>query len=144
MNSFLTLKIIREDRRVANDQDQERGHERIKQMITTLIINEAMELLIPLLFMVSYTIAYYGPNAKNLGNFGIDYWQYEPIEDIWDYFNAALQMAFVDTLSIVLTVSVVRRFTKIDVVKEVKRVAMNFGSTAAIYLPLIMNTVRIF
>ena len=144
MNSFLTLKIIREERRVADDQDEERSHKMMEQMITTLIINEAMELLIPLLFMVSYTIAFYGPNAKNLGNFGIDYWQYEPIEDIWAYFNAALQMACVDTLSIVLTVVVVWKFTRINIRKEVKRVTKKFGSTAAIYLPLIMNTVRKF
>ena len=144
MNSFLTLKIIREERRVADDQDEERSHKMMEQMITTLIINEVMELLIPLLFMVSYTIAYYGPNAKNLGNFGIDYWQYEPIEDIWAYFNAALQMACVDTLSMVLTMVIVWKFTRINIGKEVKRVAKKFGSTAAIYLPLIMNTVRKF
>ena len=116
----------------------------MKQIITTLIINEAMEFLVPLLFMMAFSIAYYGPNAANLGKIGIDYWQYEKVNDILDYFWGAIQMAAFDCLVIVLTFLVLWKLTKIDVGETVKEVTKEFGFTAAIYLPMIVITVKIY
>ena len=97
----------------------------MKQIITKLIINEAMELLVPLLFMMAFSI---GPNAANLGKIGIDYWQYEKVNDILDYFWGAIQMAAFDCLVIVLTFLVLWKLTKIDVGETVKEVTKNFVS----------------
>ena len=115
-----------------------------KQVITTLIINEAMEVLVPLLFMMAFSIAYYGPNAANLGKIGIDYWKYEKVNDILDYSKGAIQMASFECLVIVLTFLVLWKLTKIDIGETVKGLTKEFGFTAAIYLSMIVITVILF
>ena len=84
MNSMLTLKTIRAYKRVnPGEIESERFIEMADQLITTLIINESMELLVPIMYMISLAIAFCGPNAGNLGNIGNSYWYFQQIDDIW-------------------------------------------------------------
>ena len=50
-------------------------------MIQDLALSELIEFITPLAFMVAFIFAYYGPNAKLIGQIAITIWQYEAIED---------------------------------------------------------------
>ena len=104
INSLLVLKALKEKRAVVSmDHDALINRRPMGQTLTILIINEATEFLVPLLYTMAFAIAYIGPNAANLGNIGIDYWRYEIIDDLLAYFNGAILMTIVDAMVLALT-----------------------------------------
>ena len=52
------------------------------ELLQDLAINEIVEVIVPLTYLLIFLSAYYGPNAKLIGNIQNDYWQYEKIENI--------------------------------------------------------------
>ena len=46
------------------------------------ILNEIVEVMAPVVFISSYTIAYHGPNKDILGNVGCKIWNYQKVEDL--------------------------------------------------------------
>ena len=52
------------------------------ELLQGLVINEMIELVLPLAYSICLLAAYFGPNAEKIGNIGSDYWQYSSIEDI--------------------------------------------------------------
>ena len=145
VNLMYTWKAIKEYKRVATmELDLARNQDMSDELLTTLIINETMELVVPLIYMAAFAVAYYGPNAANLGNVGASYWHFEQIDDIWAYFIGALQMALADFLQSVASFLLVWKFTKIKVMKKYIEVANKFGLLAVIYLPMVINAVITF
>ena len=143
MNLVLTWKTIKEHKRVGiMDIISGRTHDMTDQFLTNLIINETMELLVPLMYVASVAIAFYGPNSANLGNIGLSYWHFERIDDIWVYLSGALEMAFADFCQSIVSLFLVWKFTRINVFDKCKEVGKKFGITAAIFLPAILNKVR--
>ena len=51
-------------------------------LIQDLAINELVEFHAPLSFILVIATAFYGPNAKILGNIGNSYWTYTAIENV--------------------------------------------------------------
>ena len=43
---------------------------------------EALEILLPVLYCIIFTLSYYGPNAEIIGNVKADRWQYNKVDDI--------------------------------------------------------------
>ena len=51
-----------------------------------LVLAELCEGLTPLAYAISFSMAYYGPNAELLGNIKSDYWHYEAVQDVsWTF-----------------------------------------------------------
>ena len=47
-----------------------------------LVLTERIETVIPLLFISTFLMAFYGPNAELIGNVKLTLWQYEAVTDI--------------------------------------------------------------
>ena len=47
-----------------------------------LALREFLEILVPTVYLCSFVIAYYGPNAHLIGNVKNDYWQFERVTDL--------------------------------------------------------------
>ena len=149
VNLMLTWKTIKASKRLVTmepDFARQSGdsQDMSEQLLTTLIINESMELLAPLAYMAAFAVAYYGPNAKNLGNVGNSYWHFERIDDMWAYFIGALQMALADFLQSVTSFLLIWKLTKINVWEKYRDVAKKFGILAAIFVPYVVNAVTTF
>ena len=56
--------------------------EKIFKLLQELIINEIVEFIAPLNYLICLLICYFGPTADLIGNIGNDYWQYIPIDDL--------------------------------------------------------------
>ena len=52
-----------------------------KEVIAELVLNETIEILVPLAFIVSYATAFYGPNYDKLGSVGCNYWTFQKVEN---------------------------------------------------------------
>ena len=107
MNLYICIKVIKLHGQVTNnDHEEENLLLRKDELLMKLIINEITELLVPIIFIISFMFAYYGPNAAIIGNVQNDYWQYHRIEDPFSYISGILIMTVIDfsgaTISLIL------------------------------------------
>ena len=52
------------------------------ELLQELVINDMIELFLPLAYLASLLIAYFGPNSELIGHVGSKYWHYNPIDDL--------------------------------------------------------------
>ena len=72
-------------------------------LLMKLILIELLEVLVPVSYVTTVLLAYFGPNAEILGNIGNDYWQYKSIHDIWKLVQVVLVMFLIDSCSALIS-----------------------------------------
>ena len=70
--------------------------------LTKLVLTEIIEILVPLSYLTTMLLAYYGPNAEILGNIKFGCWQFQQIEDIGKVLIAVMTMFIIDSSSAVI------------------------------------------
>ena len=70
-----------------------------RNIVVELVLNETIEVFVPITFMLSYLIVYYGPNYGVIGNVGFDYWTFKKIEDVKGFLTPVALMALADCAS---------------------------------------------
>ena len=93
---------------------------------------EVVDILIPLLYGLTFAAAYYGPNASILGNVKNSYWRYEEATDVPAKFIKLLQMLSVDICSLVVTGFAFWTFCKINYLQEICKVLNKYWFIIAI------------
>ena len=86
--------------------------------LSKLILTELMEVILPLAYIVTVVVAYYGPNAEILGNIGNNYWQYSSIDDLRELILSVLLMAIVDFFSALIVGYWLWKVCSIDFLRE--------------------------
>ena len=145
LNIILCINIIRLHRKIA-DANNELLNVRNKtksEMIGELILNETVEFVVPMLFMITFAIAFYGPNATIIGNVRNDYWQYQKVDDIKQYLTGAFKMTLIDALSGVMSLILLRVFCNLNGLNLYINVFRKYGLLLAFNITLAMNRVRI-
>lgn len=51
-------------------------------MLIELVLNESVELVVPIAYILCFIIAYFGPNAEIIGTVKSEYWHHVPVEDV--------------------------------------------------------------
>ena len=67
--------------------------------LTKLVLTEIIEIIVPLSYLITMLLAYYGPNAEILGNIQFGCWQFQKIEDIGKVAVAVMIMFLIDSSS---------------------------------------------
>ena len=70
--------------------------------LTKLVLTEMIEILVPLSYLMTMLLAYYGPNAELLGNIQNDCWQFQKIKDIREVSIAVIAMFLIDSSSAII------------------------------------------
>ena len=70
--------------------------------LTKLVLTEIIEILVPLSYLITMMLAYYGPNAEILGNIQFGCWQFRKIEDIGEVVIAIMTMFLIDSSSVLI------------------------------------------
>ena len=68
-----TKKVLHEIGKLKSKKEEE---------VQMLVVCEMMEILVHLVYLSNFVIAYYGPNANFLGNIRNRYWQYIAVKDV--------------------------------------------------------------
>ena len=114
-NLYLCFQVIRLHGKDINDINQEEQLLlRKEELLMKLIVNEITELLTPIIFLITFIMAYIGPNATIIGNVQNNYWQYHKIEDPLSYVCGILLMTAIDFLSAGISLSLVWGFYEIN------------------------------
>lgn len=69
----------------------------------SLILNRAMELVLPVSYLACFLAAFHGPNSGVLGNVGNSYWHYKAVEDIWEASYGIVLFVFVDFVAMIVS-----------------------------------------
>ena len=115
----LCMKIIQLDRKTYCINNARNGSIKLKQdTLTELILNEYVEVMLPIAYIGTFSLAYYGPNKNVLGNVGIAIWHYNKVENVYDFLMPVVEMALIDSGCAILTGVLLWRFCSINVFKE--------------------------
>ena len=135
LNLVTVFKIIRSQRKVGLSEEQNAKERMYRELETKeLILGEAIECIVPMIFMGGFSIAFYGPNYDKLGNVGFDYFQYTKVTDILDYLNGALYMTSIDVTCSIITILLLWFGAGINMVKESVEVAKKYGKITSWFL----------
>ena len=97
-----------------------------QENLEELIMTERIESVIPFTYLLTFLMAYYGPNAEILGNIKLTIWQYQSVADIEDYIKNLLKLLVIDFLSFATNGILLWITCKINVFKVLKKVQAQF------------------
>ena len=140
----LCFKAIRLDKKVSgliSDTSKEQNLK--KDIMTELILNEFLEVVVPIAFMVTFSIAYHGPNKDILGGVGCTIWHYKRVDDLYAFLMPVVEMALIDAGSVVLAGVALWWFCRINICKEYCMVVRKYWIYLALWGGTIIGMVSI-
>ena len=97
VNIIHVVNIIRLYRKIVPDDLQyENKFSVVKDEVKKWFVIEMIEVLVPIAFMLTFLIAYYGPNATLIGNVRSNYFQYKEIKDVPNFLEEPIIMLVLD------------------------------------------------
>ena len=97
-----------------------------QENLEELIMTERIESVIPFTYLLTFLMAYYGPNAEILGNIKLTIWQYQSVADIEDYIKNLLKLLVIDFVSFATNGILLWITCKINVFKVLQKVQAQF------------------
>ena len=119
MNLVLCHKAIRQKSKVLTFDSNARIRKSLmEEAVTELILNEVAEIIVPIAFILSYVVAFYGPNKDVLAGVGCTIWKSHEIEDLWSFLIPVVKMAALDSGSFLLAGGLLWECANINIVQE--------------------------
>ena len=113
------------------------------ELMQELVINEIVEMMVPVIYLSCICFAYFGPNSHLIGHVGNSYWQYIAIED-FEYTAVMIGIFFmVDVGSGIIGAALVGFFCKIKLHKVHVVLVNEFGVAFCFILGANVNGVSI-
>ena len=93
-----------------------------------------MEISIPVVYCISFVIAYYGPNAEILGNVKNDYWQYQKVNSVFDKLRNNAIFIVVDAIRGAIIGLLLKRFCKLNFLRTYCEIISSYGILVLVYV----------
>ena len=114
-NSYLALKIIWIKKTGAVN---EKNDQKMYRLLFTLTVNELVEVLVPMTFLICFLSAYYGPNAEKIGGVKSNQFHYQPVTNIHEFIKKMMIFMIVDVSSVILLGTILWMTCKISLLKS--------------------------
>ena len=98
----------------------------MKDDVEGLVLTERVETVIPLLFITTFVMAVYGPNAELIGNVKLTIWQYEAVTDINELLKNICLFFAIDFSSAIVNGLLLWTTCKINCLKTLKKMQKEF------------------
>ena len=128
INIFVSIRIVWIKRRTPEDVEKQ------IYLLQELAINEMVEFMAPLAFVLAFVIAYYGPNSNLIGNVGATIWQFVAVEDISHTMELMCMLFLIDFSSTVISGIILWVFCKINLAKVFMVLEKEYGLVFCIVL----------
>ena len=135
-NVLIALRIVWLRKRKPEDNGK------VITLLQELMIAEMVEFIVPLVYTLCFFTAYYGPNAKLIGNIKNDYWQYVAVEDANHTMKNVSMFFFVDLLSGVTCFIILWLFCRINFIRVYIALQKEFGLLFLLTFVYILTLVR--
>ena len=83
-----------------------------------LILDEMVEVTMPIVYALMVVLAYFGPNATILGNVGCEIWKWRKINNLTKFLTALFRMFSIDLLALVLNSLLLWKYSSVNVMKQ--------------------------
>ena len=117
--------------------------ERQINLLQELAINEIVEAMVPMLYLLCFTLAYYGPNSALIGNVGNSDWQYQAVDDFGYSFSLVFIFFLVDVCSAIIGAILLWIFCHIKLHRAYVAIQNEFGIGFSFILGTNLNGVSI-
>ena len=115
--------------------------ERQIDLLQEVVINEIVETMVPILYLLCFTIAYFGPNSALIGNVGSSKWQYQEVEDFGYSFSLVFIFCLVDVCSAIIGAILLWFFCGIKLHRAYVEIQNEFGIAFSFILGTNLNGV---
>ena len=95
-------------------------------MIPVLYAVESIEYLVPLIYTVTFLIAFYGPNADIIGNVGMTRWKFQGVEDVKSYIEELLKIFAIDLAALIVSTVIFWKLASINMLREGYKIRNNY------------------
>ena len=99
--------------------------------------------MVPILYLLCFTIAYFGPNSALIGNVGSSKWQYQAVEDFGYSFSLVFIFCLVDVCSAIIGAILLWCFCGIKLHRAYVEIQNEFGIAFSFILGTNLNGVSI-
>ena len=113
------------------------------EMLDELIQSEAIEIVVPVGYMTTFLLGYYGPNYGILGNIGNSYWQFKKVDDVLTLVEGAFQFMAIDVVGTLITFASFWIFCNINVARSYCKLINKAWPMMALKLMFLLNQVII-
>ena len=135
MHLWMTRQIVRIHRvnatkiegRLLTDKDREKA-------IMKIVMAELIEGIVPLAYAIGFTMAFFGPNGKLIGDVLADIWTYEKVDDVRGLYFIQISLFAVDCLCVLLNGIILAKFGNVNLFQEFCKVLNKYWMILAIVL----------
>ena len=121
INMLVLHKIIKLHRKILPTMDARENDKRMiekTEKIMQLFVIETVEFLAPIVYSVTFAMAYYGPNAEMIGTVKGNFWTFKAIDDMTSFQFNLFRMFVIDCTSAIISGLALWKFTSINFLKE--------------------------
>ena len=137
MDTLICLQIIWTKRKNPDDKNE------TIRLLQKLVLNEIIEFIVPLAFMLSFLVAFNGKNASLMGGIGSSMWQYNKVDDITDALKKMMIFFVTDLTSVVVCSTLLWFVCKINFFKAVFLLLNEFGMVFCILVGFHVSSVSL-
>ena len=112
------------------------------ELAQILVINEMVEFMVPISYLLCFTVAFYGPNAEFFGNVRSSYWHYSAVKDAKEVVEAVLTFFTIDFGSTLISFFLLWKFCRINLGQVYLAVQKEYGVVFANILVTNLSAVR--
>ena len=112
-------------------------------LFLSLVINQTVEIVVPLTYFLCFLMAFYGPNAKMLGSVQSDYYAHIPVQDIGRFIQNLGFFLMADAISIVITFSLLWHYCSVNIIRAFAFIQKEFWLLMAVNTAYTVNVVSL-
>jgi hypothetical protein len=134
INMYLCLKIILLHHK---GKESKLG----KEILNKLVLKETIEFMVPLTYIGTFLMAYYGPNGSLIGSIRNSFWHYKEVTDVEKLIWHTSLFCIIDGLSAIIASILLWTVCKIDFYLEYCKMINKFWWITALILVAHLHTV---
>ena len=108
-----------------------------------LALKEFLEILVPIVYICSFIIAYYGPNASIIGNVKNDYWQFEKVENLVKKFENVLILLAIESCRGLLFGMILWHYYRLNMFAAYCYIVRQYGVFILFFGSAVINGVKL-
>ena len=114
-----------------------------QENVRGLVLNERCEMIVPVLFLISFLMAYHGPNGEMIGNVKLTIWQFEAVKDINKFLENVFFLFAIDLLGSVVNGLLLWTTCQINCFKTLKNMQKEFWHIMGLQEATLLLSVKI-
>ena len=121
INMYITNKILKVKK---NDKNSVKE---TTELLQDLIVNEMVEFITPIMYLLCFVTAFYGPNANLIGNISNSKWHFVAVDDLGYSVTLICLFFGLDAVSVVVSSGILWKFRKINLYRVLAAIQTEFG-----------------